>query len=295
VLELEDHVDLGARGIGEEHAVLDRDARHLADGQQLALAAVEDLAVHLLQELVDARPGHEVGAAVAEPATRDRDAVGQLGVLGDEVDHVHPEAVGAPVQPAAHHRVDRLADVRVLPVEVGLLAREEVQVVLARRLVELPCGAGERRRPVGRLAAVARRAPPVPVALGRVERRARLDEPRVLVGAVVDDEVHDQLHPALVDGGEQRVEIRERAEDRVDVLVVGDVVAVVVLRRRVDRREPDDVDAERGEVVEMGGDPGQVADAVAVGVGEGARVDLVDDGGLPPDRVRVGTGHRPAP
>ena len=89
--------------------------------------------------------------------------------------------------------------------------------------------------------------------------------------------------PALVHRGEQPVEVGERAEHRVDVLVVADVVAVVVLRRAVDRRQPHDVDAElaRGG---RGGDsmPGQVADAVAVGVREAARVDLVDDRRLPP-------------
>jgi len=35
-------------------------------------------------------------------------------------------------------------------------------------------------------------------------------------------------------------------------------------------------------VVEARRDPGQIADAVAVGVLERARVDLVDDGVLPP-------------
>ena len=130
-----------------------------------------------------------------------------------------------------------------------------MQVVLAARLVELPGGAGEAERQLfGSRGRRRGRAPPVPVALRAVRRRARLDEPRVLVGGVVDDEVHHELHAARVDRGEQRVEVGERAEHRVDVLVVGDVVAVVVLRRGVDRRQPDHVDAERGEVVEVRGD-----------------------------------------
>jgi hypothetical protein len=43
------------------------------------------------------------------------------------------------------------------------------------------------------------------------------------------------------------------------------------------------------EVVELAGDAGEVADAVAVRVGERARVDLVDDRVTPPRRriVRV--------
>ena len=248
---------------------------------------LEHLPVHLGQELVDARPVDEEREAVTARA------VGQRRVLGEHVDHVHAEPVDAAVEPPAHHRVDGLAHLRVLPVEVGLLAREQVEVVLAGRGVELPHRAGEERAPVGRLRAgrsrghaVAGRPPPVPVALGVLARRARGGEPGVLVGRVVDDQVQDQPHPALVDGGEQPVEVRERAERRVDVLVVGDVVAGVVLRRRVDRREPDDVDAQRRQVIEPRLDPAQVADPVAVGVGEAARVDLVDDGGLPPGHPR---------
>src|SRR3712207_7318451 len=41
------------------------------------------------------------------------------------------------VEPAPHHRVHRVADLRVLPVQVRLLAREQVQVVLAAGPVEL--------------------------------------------------------------------------------------------------------------------------------------------------------------
>ena len=215
--------------------------------------------------------------------------VRQGGVLGDHVDDVHPEAVHAAVQPPAHHLVDRLPDLGVLPVEVGLLAGEQVQVVLAGVGVVLPGRPGEERPPVGGFGAgiaavhaLAGRSPPVPIALGIVRRRLRLDEPRVLVGGVVDHQVHHQLHAAAVHGLQQRIEIGEGAEDGLDVPVVADVVARVVLGRRVHRRQPDDVHAQLGQVVDLGGDPAQITDTVAVGVGETARVDLVDNGGLPP-------------
>ena len=74
----------------------------------------------------------------------------------------------------------------------------------------------------------------------RLERG--LQEPRVLVGAVVRDPVEDELDAARVALGDQLVEVVERAEDRVDVAVVGDVVAEVGHRRREDRREPDRLD-----------------------------------------------------
>ena len=109
-----------------------------------------------------------------------------------------------------------------------------------------------------------------------------LAKPRVLDRGVAGDEVHEQPQPALVGGRHERVEVGERAVGRVDVRVVGDVVAQVGQRRGVDRRQPQRVDAQPGEVVEPALDPAQVADAVAVGVLERARVDLVDDGVLPP-------------
>ncbi len=266
MVELEHHVELPARRVGEHARLLERDGRHLADGQQLRVAPGEHLAVHLLQELVDPRAAACVRAAIAVERARVHLAVRQCGILGDQIDHVHAEPVDSAVQPPVHHRVDRRPDVRVLPVEVGLLAREQVQVVLVGGGVELPGRPGEPRAPVVGLG-----APPVPVALRVGATRARGGEPGVLVGGVVDHEVEDQLDPARVGAGQQRVEVGEGAERRIDVAVVGDVVAGVVLRRRIDGGEPDHVNAEGGDVVEPRRDAGQVADAVPVGVGEAAR------------------------
>jgi hypothetical protein len=106
---------------------------------------------------------------------------------------------------------------------------------------------------------------------------------------VVDHQVHDELHVALVQRGDQRVEIGERAEERVDVVVVADVVAVVALRRAVHGRQPQHVHAEVREVVELGEDAAEVTHAVAVGVREAARVHLVHHRPRPP--LRRGSVH----
>ena len=90
----------------------------------------------------------------------------------------------------------------------------------------------------------------------------------------------------------RRVEGREVAEERVDVAVVGDVVAEVRHRRAVDRRQPERVDAEPLQVVQPRAHALEVADAVARGVGERARIDLVDDGLLPPHAAAKATGRR---
>ena len=239
-------------GVGEQPRLLDGDARHLADGQELGVAAGEDLPVHLLQELVDPRAAQVDGPPSPCRCPRRTAPSRQRRALGDHVDDVHAEAVDAPVEPPAHHRVDRGADLGVLPVEVGLLAARTGAGSTRRSPRRTPGGPGEERPPVGRLRA-RRRPGSFPRGPGATSTspawgcRATSATPwnhGVLVGGVVDHEVHDELHAALVDPGEQLVEVRERPEHRVDVAVVADVVAVVVLRRRVDRREPEHVDAE---------------------------------------------------
>ena len=86
--------------------------------------------------------------------------------------------------------------------------------------------------------------------------------------------------------GDQRVEVGQRAEQRIDAAIVGDVVAEIGHRRGEDRRQPDRVDAEPREVIEPLGDALEVADAVAVGVLKRARIDLIEDA-VPPPSVFV--------
>jgi len=95
---------------------------------------------------------------------------------------------------------------------------------------------------------------------------------------VVGHDVDDDADPRVVQGGRERVEVVEGAEARVDVAVVVDVVATIGQRGGVERAQPHRVDAQAGQVIDAGENAAEVADPVAVGVGEAARVDLVDDG-----------------
>jgi hypothetical protein len=63
---------------------------------------------------------------------------------------------------------------------------------------------------------------------------------------------------------DELVEVLEGAELGVDGLVVADVVSVVALWRGEDRGQPDRVDAQVVEVVEVADEPAQVPDPVAV-------------------------------
>ena len=92
---------------------------------------------------------------------------------------------------------------------------------------------------------------------------------------------------------EERVEVGERAEQRVDGAVVADVVAEVPHRRGKDGGDPDRVDSELRQMLESLRNPVEIADAVAVRVLERPRIDLVDHGSLPPGVVCHGRSGLP--
>ncbi len=116
-------------------------------------------------------------------------------------------------------------------------------------------------------------------------RGARALEPGVLVRGVVHHQFGDDAQAAGMGRADQLAHVRHGAVVGMHAAIVGDVVAVVAARRRVEGQQPDRVDAQVGDVVQLGHQAGQVADAVAVRVEEGLDVQLVDDRILVPEAV----------
>ena len=181
----------------------------------------------------------------------------------------------------------RRPHLRVAPVEVRLLLEEGVVVVLPRCRVPRPrrcrrrrsasCWAGRHR---GR-----DRARCTSRAWGLLREARGFLEPGMLVGACGWARSREcSLRPRPCASASRRSKSASVPKSGIDVAVVGDVVAEIGHRRGIDRRDPDRIDAEPDEIIEPRQDAGQIADAVAVRVLKGARIDLIDDAALPPDR-----------
>ena len=80
----------------------------------------------------------------------------------------------------------------------------------------------------------------------------------------------------------------ERAVVRIDVVIIGDVVAVIAQRRGIKGQKPDGGDAQFLEIIELLDQAAEIADAVAVAVVERLDVQLVDDRVLVPERIDGG-------
>ena len=107
----------------------------------------------------------------------------------------------------------------------------------------------------------------------------------MLVAGVVDHQLGDDLQSSSMSLLEEGLEIRERAEGSVDRGVVGDVVSIIAERRGIERQDPEDVDPQVLQVVELAGQPLEVADAIAVRVEERFDMGLIDDPVFVPERI----------
>src|ERR1700682_672407 len=102
---------------------------------------------------------------------------------------------------------------------------------------------------------------------------------------MIDDQFGDDAQAAFVRGREERLKILERAEVRIDVVIISDVVTVIAQWRRIERQEPDRGDAEFLQIIEFLDQSAQIADAVTVTVMKSFNMQLIDDRVFVPKRV----------
>ena len=239
---------------------------------------VDDPRVGLVVELV-----LEIERSGALATGRRRRIVPQLRVVHGEIDGVKAETVNATVQPEAGDLKQGVLDCRIVQVELRLLRQEVVHVILAASGVPGPGRTGEDGLPVvGRRSIGTRVRPDIPVRSVPVAGLATVVEPRVLVRCVRKNQIGDDLEAEGVGARDQAIEIGQGPEHGIDVAIVCHVVAEVLHGRGEEWAKPDGVDAERGDIVEVPGNAGQIPDAVAVRIGEAARIDLIDNRPAPP-------------
>jgi hypothetical protein len=99
----------------------------------------------------------------------------------------------------------------------------------------------------------------------------------MLIGRVVDDEIDEHADAALLGAVSEFDEIADRSKSRIDCVVIGDVIAVILARRFLERHQPDRRDAETMQIVEAPHEALEIANAVGVGVHVSGDRQAIDD------------------
>ena len=291
------HVQLvAAAGIGGHRLQRTGAVAHFTDGRAVVvlieqrpepLQEADILRLRLVVEMVL----HPVWVALGRIEAACRYECGrivpQLLVAEIVVHGVQAEAVHASVEPELHGRKHGILNFCVVEIQIRLRGQEVVLVILPPHAVPFPAGAAEDRQPVvWRRAIRLRIGPDVPVSLGIVAARPALHEPGMPVGGVRDDLNDDDLQTEIMRRRHHLVEIGKRAEDRINIAIIGDVVAHVGHRRGKERRQPDRIDPECGNVRQAPGNPLDIAEPVGIRILKRPRIDLIDHCPAPPVGLR---------
>ena len=258
--KLEDHGQFFAVRVTVKRRVVQRCPPGLAHRQEVFFA--KSLPVHFLQVVV------QLGTVGRNSRVR---------LFADQLDDVHAEASDPLGDPEIHHLIDLVPQGWVSPVQVRLLLGKEVKVILPDLLIVFPGTAGK-----SGLQVIWPLTPDVVVVLWRIRMLSGFHEPRVLVRRVVDHQVHYDPDSPLFAFRDQFFHISHGSVLRVDLLIIGNIVAIVDAWGLVDRTEPDGVNAKLLQVVQAADDPLQVANPIPVAVLERLWIDLVNDRVLPP-------------
>lgn len=88
---------------------------------------IQDLIVHLAEVVCHFGSIEPVDQTILIRALRVRHRrIREPRRLGDAIDDIHPEPIAAFAKPEPHHIPDRVADLRVLPVEIRLREVKDV-------------------------------------------------------------------------------------------------------------------------------------------------------------------------
>ena len=104
----------------------------------------------------------------------------------------------------------------------------------------------------------------------------------MLIGGVIRHEIHNDPDLTLLALRNHVIEVVQVSIHRVDVSIIGNVIAKIHLRRRIARSDPNGIDSQFVQVTHFGADALEVADAVVVTIREAARIDFVKHSMLPP-------------
>src|SRR5205814_47064 len=202
-------------------------------------------------------------------------------------DGVETESIDTQGQPKIAHLLESFEHGRIVEIQVRLMRIKAMPVIGFCDRIPCPVRGLEIFEDDPRIFVFLRRvAPDIELRTGRAWRgSARFLEPRILIGGVIDHQFRDDAQIALMGRIKKGAKIIKGAEVRIDVEIIGDVVAVITQRRRIKRKKPDGRDAELLEIIQFLDQATEIAHSIAVTVAKRLNVQFVDDRVLVPKRI----------
>ena len=104
----------------------------------------------------------------------------------------------------------------------------------------------------------------------------------MLVGAVIDHQIHDDTDAAFLRFCDQLIHVLVRSKGFIYMIIICNIVTVIVHRGFINRTEPDHICPEVTDIVQFFNNTAQIADPIPIRIIKAAGVNLINDCLFPP-------------
>ena len=111
---------------------------------------------------------------------------------------------------------------------------------------------------------------------------ASLPEPEMLRTAVIYDQIQDHIHAPLPRLPEEFLHLGICPEDRIDLVIIADIIALVDKRRLITGANPQNIHPQILQIIQLFYDSAQISDPVSIGIHKTLGIDLINNLVVPP-------------
>ena len=239
--------------------------------------------LHLLQK--SGTPVHiiDVLKGQAQAVRPIRRKVGIFVVFLQMTDRVQPKASQPQSHPVPDNLIDLLPELWILPVQIRLLFRKQVQIIQSLPAGNLlPCAPPEDGTPVIRRTACLSFPKYIILSIFSVRILQRLPKPLMLIRGMVCHKIHQDPDPPFLRFCNQLLHIVHVSKTGINIHVVRHIISIIRHGRWENRTQPDHICSQRRDLIQMPDHTLQIPDSVSIRILKAFGINLISHRSVPP-------------
>ncbi|GFI37838.1 hypothetical protein IMSAGC015_02026 [Lachnospiraceae bacterium] len=203
-------------------------------------------------------------------------------ILLDVDDRIDPEACNPFLKPPVDHLIQLFPHCRILPVQIRLFLCKHVEIIPVCPGHRLPGTSAEICSVIAwRISALPFYKIKIISVLPRWILKS-LPKPFMPVRTMIDHQIHHNIHISLLCFLKKQIKLFHCPEFFCNLIIIRDIVPLVDKRRLIDRGQPDNINPQSLQIIQLFYNPPQISDAVPITVIKAFRVNLIGNFVVPP-------------
>ena len=109
----------------------------------------------------------------------------------------------------------------------------------------------------------------------------------MLIRTVVQNQIHDNTDSPFLRFRNQLIHILQLTENRINILIIGDIITIIILRRTEYRRQPNRINSQILQIRKLLYNPLKISYSIRIAVIKASGINLINNRLLPPFRLFV--------